>query len=437
MKDFGSPIRKVISDNFKIIEIFDFADYQIFETAITYTGIFIYRKENKNNEYNFIYQRLNGNEKAKDRSSLFIAKENSIYKTISKISSDKLVADSWIFGSKENELIISKIEQNKPLKHFTKYVFQGIATGKDEVFFLNKEKINEYNLELEILYPILKGKDVRKYSADWGGTYIIYPYDKITNKVIQENKLKLDYPNVYSYLSDRRELLKGRGYFDKSNKLWYELWCERNLSKFLETKIVNAEISPENRFQLDKSGILGNTKIFSTVLKDEWSKYYSTLLTILNSKLLNYYHKKIASPKAGGFFDYKTQFIQKYPIKFPKSTVCFDTLTAFLIKLNDSNLSIQIEEFIPNKHISEAFEEVIDALVFELYFPEEFAEKGIEIEKYAQDIFKPIDGLSEEEQIKAIKEAYETLREKDNPLRNQIKLMKIELKDLLLPILSV
>jgi adenine-specific DNA-methyltransferase len=72
-----------------------------------------------------------------------------------------------------------------------------------------------------------------------------------------------------------------------------------------------------------------------------------------------------------------------------------------------------------------------------LYFPEDFAEKDIAIEKYAQDIFKPIDGLSEEEQIKAIQVAYKTLREKDNPLRNQIKLMRIELKELLLPILSV
>ncbi len=98
---------------------------------------------------------------------------------------------------------------------------------------------------------------------------------------------------------------------------------------------------------------------------------------------------------------------------------------------------IPILDSIPNTHLSEAFEEVIDALVFELYFPEEFAEKGIAIEKYAQDIFKPIDGLSGEAQIKAIQEAYETLREKDNPLRNQIKLMQIELKELLLPILSV
>lgn len=437
MKDFGSPIRKVIADNFRIVEIFDFADYQIFETAITYTGIFIYRKQKELGDYIFIYQRLSGSEKAKDRSSLFISKESNKYKTSSKIGSERLVIDSWIFGSKENELIISKIEKNKPLKHYTKYVFQGIATGKDEVFLISEQTCKDYKLEKEILFPILKGKDIRKYSMDWSTNFIIYPYDKTTNKVISENILKENYPNTFVYLSEKRYLLKGRGYFDKSNKLWYELWCERSISKFLETKIVNAEISPENRFQLDKSGILGNTKIFSTVLKDEWAEYNLALLAILNSKLLNYYHKKIASPKAGGFFDYKTQFIQKYPIKFPENKVCIETLAAILMILNNNNLSIQIEDFIPNTHISEAFEEVIDALVFELYFPEEFAEKGIEIEKYAQDIFKSIEGLKEEEQIKAIQVAYQTLREKENPLRNQIKLMKIELKELLLPILSV
>jgi hypothetical protein len=323
------------------------------------------------------------------------------------------------------------------LKHFTKYVFQGIATGKDEVFLISKQTCIDYNLEKDILYPILKGKDIRKYSMGWSNNFIIYPYDKITNKVISEDVLKEKYPNTYAYLIEKRHLLNGRSYFDKSNKLWFELWCERNLSKFMEIKIVNAEISPENRFQLDTSGILGNTKIFSTVLKDEWNQYNLVLLAILNSKLLNYYHKKIASPKAGGFFDYKTQFIQKYPIKFPKEKTQLETLASFLMKLNDNNFNKQIEDFIPNKHISESFEEVIDALVFELYFPEEFAEKGIAIEKYAKDIFKPIEGLSEDEQIKAIKEAYETLREKDNPLRNQIKLMKIELKELLLPILSV
>ncbi|MBU0697761.1 MAG: hypothetical protein KKE39_14730, partial [Bacteroidetes bacterium] len=100
---------------------------------------------------------------------------------------------------------------------------------------------------------------------------------------------------------------------------------------------------------------------------------------------------------------------------------------------NSSNFDIQI----PSTHILESFEEVIDALIFELYFPKEFEDSNIVIEKHAQAIFKPIDDLSDPEQIKAIKNAYQALREKDNPLRNQIKLMKIELKDLLLPILSI
>lgn len=175
------------------------------------------------------------------------------------------------------------------------------------------------------------------------------------NWVVNLTGICTKHPNTYSYLIEKRELLKGRNYFDKSNKLWFELWCERSLYKFLETKIVNAEISPENRFQIDNSGILGNTKIFSTVLKDEWSEYYFTLLAILNSSLLNYYHKKIASPKAGGFFDYKTQYIQKYPIKFPKNKLVFDNLVSEIL-----------DKKLKNQDTTD-LEQQIDNLVYKLY----------------------------------------------------------------------
>ena len=72
------------------------------------------------------------------------------------------------------------LKKNKPLKHFTKYVFQGIATGKDEVFLISEQTCIDYNLEKDILYPILKGKDIRKYSMGWSNNFIIYPYEKIS-----------------------------------------------------------------------------------------------------------------------------------------------------------------------------------------------------------------------------------------------------------------
>jgi len=91
----------------------------------------------------------------------------------------------------------------------------------------------------------------------------------------------------------------------------------------------------------------------------------------------------------------------------------------------------------PNSIETNELLEIIDSIVFENYFSIEFQSKGIEIEKKAKDLFVPIDGLCNEEKLEQIKSVYEELREKKNPLRNQIKLMKIELKELLNPILSL
>lgn len=148
-------------------------------------------------------------------------------------------------------------------------------------------------------------------------------------------------------------------------------------------------------------------------------------LGVLNSKLINFYFKLTSTNT-----NITTNEINSIPIPKPNNYL-IPIIVDIVLFLNNYDGEIE------RKYLVEDFEEIIDALVFELYFPEEFAKKGIEIEKYAEQIFKPIDRLQENEQIKSIQGMYQTLRQKENPLRNQIKLMKIELKELLLPILSV
>ncbi|MDT8415729.1 MAG: hypothetical protein RQ735_10175, partial [Flavobacteriaceae bacterium] len=80
------------------------------------------------------------------------------------------------------------------------------------------------------------------------------------------------------------------------------------------------------------------------------------------------------------------------------------------------------------------FEEVIDAMVMELYFKEDFEKAGIEFIKYAERDFERIEGKSEKEQIEIIHRAYQKLREKDNEIRNNLKLMDIKLADIVMPI---
>ena len=74
-------------------------------------------------------------------------------------------------------------------------------------------------------------------------------------------------------------------------------------------------------------------------------------------------------------------------------------------------------------------------MVMELYFEEDFVNAGIEFIKYAERDFKSIEHVNtEKEKIEVIHEAYQKLRQKDNEIRNNLKLMDIKLADIVKPI---
>lgn len=364
MKDYGAHTRQFIVNNYYISEILDFGDIQIFESATNYTGIFLFVKRRNVEGYNFYYQRFfSSSRKISEMEFVkgFQSKSDTNFKNVITVKSARLTEDTWMFQTDTKTKILDKIIGNKThlLSEITKYIFVGIQSGKDEVFFIDDDIIKQNKIEKGVAEPILKGKDVGRYSINWSGTYIIYPYDKKTNEPFSEAVFKSKFPNAYRYLRGLRESLSGRDYFDKSNKLWFELWCERIYSKFKEKKIVNSEISPENRFSLDTDGYLDNTKIFNTVLKESYADFYPCLLGIINSSVLEFYHKNFASPKAGGFYDYKTQFIENYPIAFPNKSTRkkIESLVAKILTAKNKN---------PQADSSKE-ERQIDVLVFHLY----------------------------------------------------------------------
>ena len=157
--------------------------------------------------------------------------------------------------------------------------------------------------------------------------------------------------------------------------------------------------------------------------------YY--LLGLLNSKLFGFLYPQISKEESGRTFSQvKTTYIKKLPLVSEyNSTIA--NIVSYLLLINNSKTSSL------SNAINKEFIEVIDALTLELYFREEFNIANLTIETLAKEMFIPINHLGDEEKLDFIKAVYEVLREKKNPLRNQIKLMKIDLNDLLLPILSI
>ena len=190
-KDLGKFLRIFLEKKTEILSVHDFNDIQIFSKVTNYTGLFQFKKKKLNN-YNFDYhQYFSSNE------SLFIKnfyeslrnKNNTGSKNFLEINSEYLKNDQWNFQTDETQNKLSLIEKNnKKLKDFCESISQGIASGKDEVFYITEKEIKDYRIEKEILKKILKGSDIKSYKINWGGLYVIYPYDKNT-KVINEKKI--------------------------------------------------------------------------------------------------------------------------------------------------------------------------------------------------------------------------------------------------------
>lgn len=160
------------------------------------------------------------------------------------------------------------------------------------------------------------------------------------------------------------------------------------------------------------------------------------LLGVLNSKLLTYYIRQSMITNQQAFPQILMTDLETLPIATatPPERSIISNLVDYILFLKETDAAEQVNEYVPNSHLVEQFEEVIDALVYELYFEEDFQRAEIHFHKYASRDFPSIEGLNREEKIKIIHAAYQTLRQKDGEIRNNLKLMDIRLADLIMPI---
>jgi len=224
------------------------------------------------------------------------------------------------------------------------------------------------------------------------------------------------------------EIFKNITILDKEYKVF-----KYYIKKYIENKTNNS------------SAIFGEKIVYNTLKKDFAFAYTNVisypsktvniikskrinlkyLVAILNSKLIYFYlsDRRIISPK----------LITSLPLQQIKDTEPFEILVDYIVFLK--NLDKDIDKYASNENIIKYhFEELIDALVYELYFKEEFQEKNIEFFKYTKKYLKSIKNLNDNEKKDTVRKVYLLLNEQENKIRNNLELMTIRLKDLILPI---
>jgi hypothetical protein len=185
------------------------------------------------------------------------------------------------------------------------------------VYLISESEYADLGFCDDIWKKLVRGRDIETWAEPNATTRVFYPYNE-GNEVISEQEIKSQFPETYEYLKNSRDQLDGRDYFDESNKNWYELWCPRDVNLFVDSnKILAQEIAEENTFTMDSSQLFFNTKVFGIKTTSEIPDEYIT--ANLNSNICEFEFKTRSVPKQGGFYEYKTQYLENIPIVVPDS----------------------------------------------------------------------------------------------------------------------
>ena len=242
--------------------------------------------------------------------------------------------DSWGILSSLEQSIKNKIEAvGTPLREWDINIYRGILTGYNDAFIIDSAKREEILLNCkteeerlrttELIRPILRGRDIKRYSYDWAELWLIATFPSKHYDIEQ-------YPSIKEYLmSIGTEKLEQSGakYFingvevksrKKTNNKWYE--TQDNIGywdDFNKPKIVYAELARTgNAFTLDMNNqMISNTSYMITFDKndnDECKLY--CLLGFLNSLATLFYLDVSCSRFDENGWRWLRQYVENIPI---------------------------------------------------------------------------------------------------------------------------
>ena len=286
---YGDKTRGFFANKTNPMLLIDFAGVKIFESATVDTNILLFSKSD--NLHKTLCAVTNKqNKDSVNNLSDFVRQQDTIC--------DFSTSDSWVVLSPIEQSIKKKIEAvGTLLKDWDIQINYGIKTGCNEAFIISTEKRKEIldncqtederKRTAELIRPILRGRDIKKYGYVENGLFLINTHNGIRGKLprIDIN----DYPAVKAHLDRYWDKISARA--DKGDTP-YNLRNCAYLEDFNKPKIIYPDICTFLSFELDTSCFyLSNTAYFLITEKEEHLKYF---LRVLNSSVMDWYYRTLS-----------------------------------------------------------------------------------------------------------------------------------------------
>ena len=342
---YGEKTREFLSSQMTPDILIDFAGIKVFENATVDTNILLVTKA------------VNAQRKC-TAVSCQDAKMDDIKNLSDYVQShsDKIdfnTSDSWVIMSEIEQSIKGKIEAvGIPLRDWDIQINYGIKTGYNDAFVITTDKRDEILANCqneeerartsEIIRPILRGRDIKRYGYDWDGLWLINTHNGVKEKYPPINIE--DYPSIKQHLDL---------YWDKISKREdqgvtpYNLRNCAYMDDFNKPKIIYPNMTKYLPFVWDTKKFLTNQKCFIITGTNT-----AFLTAFLNSSLFKYCFRDEFPELQGGTRELSKIFFDKIPVLVPDEK----TESQFKALVED----IQTE-------YSDAKAKRIDQIIFDLY----------------------------------------------------------------------
>lgn len=402
---YGEKLRIWLNKNTHLRQLIDFGDEPVF-TAIAYPCIVVLTRndlsiaEQKNENVTVL------NWKTGWDTTHFT---ETLNRHSFKIPQFELSNGSWQIAGQTERKLLEKLEKfGQTLGTYTNNrIYRGITTGSNEAFIIDEatrdKLVTEHPSASEIIKPLLRGKDVKRWAANYSGLYLCF---------VGWNTPIENFPSIHRHLKQFQDILKTRPEVKDKKFPWYAMsrYASAYWQEFEIPKIYFPSISNNVNFAADEKGYYGNNKTNILVSPD----LYSTL-AILNSSVSWWVVRQRFQTKQGGFYEFLPATIPQLPIPPVKDSQRTSILqiVSCIMELIQNNKSEQ-------NRIS-AFESLLNGLVYELFFPNELEAAKIRLFDFVKNAYFPnLKSLQAGERLSAIYDAHDTIFMGDHPIRSAL-----------------
>jgi hypothetical protein len=366
---YGERLRSYFIENTNPLKLLDFGGFKVFESAAVDTSILMVEKAQNAHKLSAIH--FKSDYKKGDDMGAYVAKRAMTLSNLNK--------SGWFIGNDLELSLKKKIEAiGKPLKDWGVKINRGIITGFNEAFIISKaqrdELIKSDPKSSELIKPILRGRDIKRYGYQFAELYMIVV------KYGFASELK-KYPAILKHLESHEEKLRARGQCNTSRNgksgdgkvgetgqhHWLELDNNPNdeyLEQFKKEKVVWAEtmrIHKTIKTRFPRFSIVAPAMYIDKTCFFFTSTHSKYLIGVLNSSVGNYLvHTYVDKLDAGGYMMQKA-FVECLPIPESDNVSCVKEIESLVDKI------LSLKNTDQNGGSTENLESQIDTLVYKLY----------------------------------------------------------------------